>query len=127
MFIAIATSRSQAGEAFSTNPPADPTFTNPITGVTSAAGAVTVANAAFTDSTVKVFSSPPVSPGRNFNGDYRWIRNIAADDAGTVDIGPDLASKWGDLPDGAKFFLRFIETQDGVENAPQEFTVIYVA
>jgi len=50
-------------------------------------------------------SSPPLSPGREFNGDYRTVK-IAAAAAAAELLAADLTTKWGTLAPGQKFFLR---------------------
>lgn len=52
------------------------------------------------------YSSPPVSLGTTFNGDYRFINVLNAGVAGPRTLNTDLALKWGTLQAGQRFFLR---------------------
>lgn len=69
---------------------------------------------------VQVFSSPPMSPGRNFNNDYRLIHvadGIIAD--GEVLAAADLIAKWGTLSAGMKFFVKCVPVSaTGIPGAP---------
>lgn len=50
-------------------------------------------------------TSPPLSPGREFNGDFRTVLVAPAAAAGGVD-GGNFADKWGTLAAGQKYFVR---------------------
>lgn len=50
-------------------------------------------------------TSPPLSAGREFNGDFRTVSIVAA--AGVPELtAATLTTKWGTLAAGQKFFLR---------------------
>lgn len=95
----------------------------------STAGAITVTTtAATTLNQFLVFSSPPRSPGVNFNRDYRYLGNIPAGAAASVPLTTMVTSKWGLGPstDGMKFFFRFVEQLDGFQFSPVDRQVIFV-
>ena len=50
-------------------------------------------------------SSPPLSPGREFNGDFRTVSIVAAAAVPELAV-TNLTAKWGTLAVGQKFFLR---------------------
>ena len=54
---------------------------------------------------VQIQTSPPLSPGREFNGDFRTIRIAPATNAAEI-VASDLTLRWGTLAAGQKFFLR---------------------
>lgn len=53
----------------------------------------------------QIQTSPPLSPGREFNGDFRTVRIAAATSSAEV-IDSDMVLKWGSLAVGQKFFIR---------------------
>lgn len=54
---------------------------------------------------VQIQTSPPLSRGRDFNGDFRTVRVAAATNAAEL-IASDMTLRWGTLAAGQKFFLR---------------------
>jgi len=74
---------------------------------------------------LQVWSSPPVSRGVNFNGDYRLITNsgtLAADDP--ILTAAQLAAKWGALQALQKFFFRVVEVANGDASPVLELSVV---
>lgn len=69
-------------------------------------------------------SSPPLSQGRSFNGDFRLVKVRAAAAASSL-VKADMEAKFGTLIAGQKFFLRasYI-TSTGVRSAYGTATVI---
>lgn len=58
---------------------------------------------------VQVWSSPPVSKGVSFNGDYRLITNTDGPTAAdTIADAAAFAAKWGALSAGQKFFIKTV-------------------
>jgi hypothetical protein len=90
-------------------PPADASVPTPEFAVddsTAAALSLSVV-ADVVDATVVVRTSPPVSQGVSFNGDYRIVNTVAnpsADDP--ILTAAQLTAKWGTLIPGQKFFVR---------------------
>lgn len=54
---------------------------------------------------VQIQSSPPLSPGREFNGDFRTIRVAAAASQAEL-VAANMVARWGTLAAGQKFFIR---------------------
>jgi len=67
---------------------------------------------------VVVWSSPPLSAGRSFNGDFRILSNAVGSGAGGQILlqGSTIAAKWGTLAVGQKFFFR-VQTYDAKGNS----------
>jgi len=57
---------------------------------------------------IVTWSSPPLSAGRSFNGDFRIIKNVVGSNTTNQTLADytDLAAKWGTLAVGQKFFFR---------------------
>lgn len=56
-------------------------------------------------SSLVIETSPPLSPGRKFNNDFRVVKVRAAAAAATL-LKADMEVKWGTLAAGQKFFIR---------------------
>ena len=53
----------------------------------------------------QIQSSPPLSAGREFNGDFRTVRIAPATDGPELNAN-DMVQKWGALAKGQKYFIR---------------------
>lgn len=53
----------------------------------------------------QIQSSPPLSAGREFNGDFRTVRIAPATDGPELNAN-DMIQKWGSLAAGQKYFIR---------------------
>lgn len=75
---------------------------------------------------VVVRTSPPVSPGVSFNGDYRIVASVAAeDDDDPILTAAVLTAKWGTLSAGMKFFIKTIRVDaTGNVSAPFEKSIV---
>jgi len=66
------------------------------------------------DIAIAIYASPPMSAGRNFNADYRYIKTLPpATVAGDNDIATALEAKFGTLAAGQKFFVQARTVVDG--------------
>ena len=60
-------------------------------------------------------SSPPVGVGVSFNGDFRTVVAATGYVPGTaIPVAAPLATKWGTLSAGQKFFLRAVASVNGL-------------
>ncbi len=57
------------------------------------------------DTAVQIQTSPPLSKGREFNGDFRTVYVAAATNSAEIDVN-NMIARWGTLAAGQKFFLR---------------------
>ena len=115
MFVSINSLALAAGQATQTAPPSGaavdtPFFTFAFSGAATLDLTITSGNAG----TVIVYSSPPLSPGVNFNGDFRIVALTDAPTA-TDDIctAAQLTAKWGTLVAGQKFIFKVRSVQAG--------------
>jgi hypothetical protein len=69
------------------------------------------------DTALVIETSPPLSPGRSFNGDFRVVVVRAAAAANTL-LKAAMEAKWGTLVAGQKFFIRAsYVTETGLRSA----------
>jgi hypothetical protein len=69
-------------------------------------------------------TSPPLSAGRSFNSDFRFVKVRAAAAANTL-LKADMEVKWGPLVAGQKFFVRVsVVTSTGLVSAFTAVTVV---
>lgn len=116
-FVSVGTICLQTGQAVQTAVPdgsavATPEFT--ITPTTAAGLLVKVTDAIPASAYFLCFASPPLSPGRGFNGDFRLVKTGVGTNAAaqTVCAASDLAAKYGSLVAGQKFFF-VVQVVDG--------------
>lgn len=62
-----------------------------------------------------LFCSPPVSAGRQFNGDFRFLLRANAAAVSPVNIDDEIVAKYGVPPEGKKVFFRamFLRSDGG--------------
>lgn len=122
-----------AGPGAVTVPPLDPGPTAPVAGALTitapdVASWVATPTPITSDYVMTVECSPPVSSGKNFNGDYRYIRSWSTSAASPFTFGAQLAAKYGPLPVGAKIFARLrIVRRDGFPSVYSEVKSVIVA
>lgn len=77
-----------------------------VTNITAAAFMATAMPALVPAATaVQIQTSPPLSRGREFNGDFRTVFVVGATSSAEIDVN-DMTARWGTLAAGQKFFLR---------------------
>ena len=108
-FVALRSLMAAVGLALPTLPPAgaSPELTTmAVTNVTATAFAATAMPTLVPAATaVQIQTSPPLSPGREFNGDFRTVLVAGATQSAEIDVN-DMTARWGTLAVGQKFFLR---------------------
>lgn len=109
-FVGINAALVNAGMAQVTEPPVDVDVAAPEIVVT--AEEPSTLSVAFTPTPgvnggrLVVEASPPVSAGRTFNGDWRFIIGGAGNTASPLAAGVAYAAKFGDLQEGLRVFVR---------------------
>ena len=106
-----------AGAGIQTAPPdGSPTEAPTLTAsaITAAGLSITVDAAVPATARIVAFASPPMSPGRSFNGDFRKINAVvgSAAPAQVVITAALLGAKFGSLITGQKFFFQ-VKIVDG--------------
>jgi hypothetical protein len=108
MFVGVNALALAAGQATQTAPPsgaavATPSFVFAFSGAANFDLVITDEN----PGTVIVYSSPPVSSGVNFNGDFRIVSITDAPGPGDdLCTASQLTAKWGTLVAGQKFIFK---------------------
>lgn len=116
------------GDAAVAIPPSLPAF-DPLTatGITAngTTPAFTVDGAAPAAGTLfMVFASPALSAGVSFNGRYSWIQTSQAFTSGHMSILTAYTAKFGALITGKRYFVKIVQSQDGMQDNGTVFTVI---
>lgn len=129
MFVSVNTSNMQAGYAAQDNVPNGIPIESPILviAVATAAGLSVTATAPIPlNTTAIVFVSPPMSPGRSFNGDFRIVAVNAGTNAANqvVLTAANLSAKYGTLAANQKFFISAILTSGGNVSPRDVATVV---
>lgn len=118
------------GDAVVTIPPSLPAF-DPVTvtGITvngtSAAFTVDGTNPA-SGTDFMVFASPALSAGVSFNGRYSWIQTSSTFTSGHMSILAGYTAKFGAPITGKKYFVKIVQSQDGMQDNGTVFTSIAV-
>jgi hypothetical protein len=116
------------GVAVVTTPPALPVFIAcTVTGVTavSATPLIQLAGTTPAGGTVyMIFSSPQVSPGVTFNGNYRYIQTSTTFTTGFLSLQTAWAAKFGALIAGKKIFIKVVQSQAGMQDNGTIYTCI---
>lgn len=68
--------------------------------------------------------SPPRSAGRTFEADFRFVAFKGAGPAGTWDVGPAWAAKFGSPIPGQKIFARVRMVLNGQTSAPLQLSAL---
>ena len=110
MFVGVNTLNLQVGEAIQNAVPDGTALPAPVLsiGIGTAAGLTVVFDEGETvGSKLAVFASPPLSPGRAFNGDLRLVVVKPAPSADDIILSAaELTAKYGVLSAGQKFFVQ---------------------
>ena len=127
-FIKVNTVNLLNGTATTPTPPALPSFVAAtVTGVTAVAATPLIAlqgtNPA-AGTLFMIFSSPQVSPGLTFNGQYRYLGTQQVFTTGAMSIQTIWAAKWGTLIVGKKIFVKVVQSQAGMQDNGTLFTCI---
>jgi hypothetical protein len=121
MFVSINTGLLNCGLATVTAPPATAPDAAPTLGaVTTTVAGLSIAfgaNPVPAGEALLLESSPPMSPGRSYNADFRVVKVRAAAAANTL-VKADQEVKWGGLVAGQKYFIRASRVRtDGARSA----------
>lgn len=67
------------------------------------------------DTKIVVYASPPLSPGRSFNGDFRIVNHVMGSPSAGQSLvtAEQLANKYGTLAANQKFFFQVILVKGG--------------
>lgn len=126
-FVSSTMLQLKAGLAALVTAPAKFAFApNLTTGVTSAAGVVTVTGTGPVPAGVALFveASGPQSAGRTFNGQYKLVKVLAPAAAMPSIITPSYAALYGAPPAGTKIFMRTYQVTAGQSDLPALFSCI---
>lgn len=107
------------GQAAVTNPPVGEKPNPPVVTVEASGADELSVEVASTADKVMLFSSPPTSPGRSFNKDFRLI-GVATPSEGTATFAlAAFTAKFGTLIAGQKLFLQaFAVDSTGMKSSP---------
>jgi hypothetical protein len=127
-YVKVNTVNTLNGDAVVAVPPSLPAF-DPITvtGLTAngTTPAMTLDGAAPAGGTLfMVFVSPALSPGVTFNGRYSWIQTSETFTSGHMSILSAYTAKFGALITGKKYFVKVVQSQDGMQDNGTVFTAI---
>lgn len=129
MFVGFNSALLNAGLTTIVVPPAGPDPDAPnLTFTASQGSAMDLSGFSLSEGQVAVIaSSPPVSAGRNFNGDYRFLVAVpgAATPVTVVTLAGAMEAKFGALPVGKKVFVEaYVVSQNGWSAVSRTSTVI---
>lgn len=127
-FVKVNTVNVLNGDAVVSDPPSLPAF-DPVTvtGVTvnGTSAAFTVdGDAPATGTLFMVFVSPALSAGVSFNGRYSWIQTSQTFTSGHMSILAAYTAKFGAPITGKKYFVKIVQSQDGMQDNGTVFTSI---
>jgi hypothetical protein len=116
------------GAAIVTTPPALPAFLAcTVTGVTAVSATPLIelqgANPV-TGTLFMIYSSPQVSAGVSYMGNYRWIQTSQTFTSGNMSIQTAWAAKFGSLIAGKKIFIKVVQSQAGMQDNGTIFTCL---
>jgi hypothetical protein len=100
-----------------------------VANVTGAVLTIALGGAVPTATSMKVFITPPVSPGKSFvKSEYRLLQVFAAATASPANLAAAYAARFGLLVEGQKMFCKivFVDDATGLESLPQSTSIITI-
>ena len=128
LFVGVQATLDVMGSSPSLTAPAFPAFVeNPATSAAVSAGAATLTHGAIgTEEELLVFATPPMSGGRNYFSDYRFIAKVAPKTAGSFDWTSAYLAKFGAPSDGSAIGLRARQVSvTGLRGSDKVFRVVW--
>lgn len=127
-YVKVNTVNQLNGDSIVSDPPALPSFLpNTATGITvnGTSAAFTIEGAAPASGTLfMIFVSPALSAGVSFNGRYSWIQTSQTFTSGHMSILTAYTAKFGAPITGKKYFVKVVQSQDGMQDNGTVFTAI---